>query len=74
MNRSGNFVNAAPNPYVQNQYVQNQQQQQMVPGGGGAAVAAYYLRLEQRRVDTDNTSSSTSCGRDVSYTSSGKMR
>ena len=28
MDRSGNFVNAASNPYVQNQYVQNQQQQQ----------------------------------------------
>ena len=25
MNQSGNFVNAASNPYVQNQFVQNQQ-------------------------------------------------
>ena len=36
MNQSGNFVNAASNPYVQNQFVQNQQQQQqMMPSGGG---------------------------------------
>ena len=36
MNQSGNYVNAASNPYVQNQFVQNQQQQQqMMPSGGG---------------------------------------
>ena len=52
MNRSGNFVNAASNPYVQNQYVQNQQQQQyhiqqqqMMPALGGPQPARLVKRF-----------------------------